>query len=112
MANRVVSGAYEGCGIRVGLLDGPKIIKSLSSEIHLNKQTIKEYQVVSASEKRSGSLMRAAVGAAIVGPVGLLAGVTGGKHAIYQIAVTFKNGAKSLLEVDDDVYRCIVKEMF
>lgn len=111
MAGRVVSGAYEGSAIRVSF-SGPILVKSFSDDIPLNRHTIRDYQIVGVSEKRSGSLFRAAVGTAIAGPVGAIAGVVGGKHAIYQLAITFSTGARSLLEVDDEIYRAIVKEMF
>lgn len=110
MANRVVSGAYEGRGI-IMPRQTPMISLSFTDTMDLNSETIKEYEVIGASQKRSGSIGRAAVGAALLGPVGLLAGATGHKN-IYQISVTFKTGARSLLEVDDKIYRAFVAAMY
>lgn len=110
MSNRVVSGAYEGRPIIMPRRT-PMISLSFTDTMDLTSKTIKDYEVLGSSQKRSASLGRAAIGAALVGPVGLLAGATGHKN-IYQIAVTFKTGAKSLLELDDKMYRAFVAEMF
>lgn len=52
------------------------------------------------------------IGGALLGPVGLLAGGVSGKtRGIYRVIVTYRNGAQSLLEVDDSLYGMIVEKL-
>ena len=45
---------------------------------------------------------RAAVGTILLGPIGLLAGVTAKRKGVYTIALEFHNGGKSLIEIDEN----------
>ena len=48
-----------------------------------------------------------------LGPVGMLAGGLSAKNkGIYQVAIRFKDGQQSLVEVDDKIYKAIVKNCF
>ena len=60
----------------------------------------------------TSAVFRGAVGAAVLGPVGLLAGLSARNKGIYSVAILWKDGKKSLLEVDDRLYKLIVKNMF
>lgn len=44
--------------------------------------------------------------------VGLLAGLSAKKKGVYIIALEFKDGKKSLLEVDDKIYKALLKKLF
>ncbi len=49
----------------------------------------------------------------MLGPVGAVAGVMSAKNkGTYQIAIKFKNGEKSLIEVDDKIYKAIIQACF
>ena len=49
----------------------------------------------------------------MLGPVGMLAGGISAKNkGIYQVAVEFTDGKRSLLEVDDKIYKAIAKGCF
>ena len=53
------------------------------------------------------------IGGALLGGVGLLAGALSAKEVgIYQVAVDFKDGTKSLLKMDGKLYNRFVQEMF
>lgn len=56
--------------------------------------------------------MRGAVGGALLGPIGLAAAVTAKNKNTYLVAVYYKDGDKSLLEMDERVYNMFLKEMF
>lgn len=53
-----------------------------------------------------------AVGGILLGPVGLLAGLSAKNKDIYQIAIQLKDGKRSLLEVDDKICKALVKSCF
>ena len=55
---------------------------------------------------------RAAVGTFLLGPVGLLAGVTAKRKGIYTIALEYHKGGKSLIEIDEKRYKLLIKKMF
>ena len=114
--NEVIAGDYQGysvscSGSRVFIYD---LKNSQANKIYLDKQTIYEYDVVNENYKKTvtGVVGRAFLGAAILGPVGLLAGATAKNKGTYIVTVSFKNGRKSLLEIDDKKYKAIVTNCF
>ena len=60
----------------------------------------------------ASGIARGAVGAALLGPVGLLAGLSAKNKSTVTVAVRFKDGKNSLLEMDDKVYKNFVRAMF
>ena len=80
----------------------------------MNKYQIDNYELITEDKVRSGTstILRGAAGAAILGPVGLLAAVTGKKKGIFTVAVLWKDGERSLIEVDDKIYKALVSSMF
>ena len=61
----------------------------------------------------SSGVARGLVGGALLGPVGLLAGGLSAKSkGIYQIAILFKDEKRSLIEVDDKIYKTLIKVLF
>lgn len=48
----------------------------------------------------------------LLGPVGLLAGLSAKNKSTVTVAVRFKDGKNSLLEMDDKVYKNFVRAMF
>ncbi|MDD3831636.1 MAG: hypothetical protein PHW00_03145 [Clostridia bacterium] len=52
------------------------------------------------------------MGGFLLGPVGLLAGLSGKSKGTHTIAVYFKNGMKSLVEVDDDIKKQLIASLF
>lgn len=121
-SNHVISGDYNGYYIDIS---GKTLfmydIKNTSvfngqytNRINLDKKTILEFNVVNENYKKtvSGVVGRAAIGAAFLGPIGLLAGATAKNKGTYVVAVSFKNGRKSLLEIDDKRYKLLVTNCF
>ena len=82
--------------------------------IYLDKDTVREFSVINENYKKtvSGVVGRAAVGAAILGPVGLLAGATAKNKGTYIVSITFKDGKQSLLEIDEKRYKALVTNCF
>lgn len=112
--NKVIAGDYTGkiisqtlgiCFINTGLM----------KSINLDNNTVESYELITDEHRKSAKsgVARGIVGGALLGPVGMLAGGLSAKSkGIYQIAIQFKDGKKSLVEVDDKIYKSIIKNCF
>lgn len=113
--NKVIAGDYEGkpvtgSGGAVSIAMG-----LLKKDLCLNKETVEAYELITDEHRKSAKsgVARGIVGGALLGGVGMLAGGLSAKSkGIYQVAVQFKDGKRSLLEVDDKLYKLIVKKCF
>ena len=72
------------------------------------------YELVTEGMRKSATsgVARGAVGAVLLGPVGLLAGLSAKNKGTYTLVVTWRDGEQSLMEVDEKIYKLIVKGMF
>lgn len=100
--NKVLEGDYKGkqvisSGIVLGFL----------KTVNFDKKTVKAIEVLDSETRTSGTsaVARGALGAAFLGPVGLLAGATAKKKGVHLVAVEFQDGKKSLMEVDKKIYK-------
>lgn len=111
--NKVIAGDYIGkmTGVSLGQL---YIATSFGKPMYLNKQNIEAYELITDEQRKSAAsgVIRGAVGATLLGPVGLLAGLSAKNKGIYTVAIKFKDGKNSLLEVDDKFYKTLIKTMF
>lgn len=112
--NAVVNGDYKGK--LVNQVSGKAYINIglFKKDIDLNSGTIESYEVMNEEHQKSASsaVGRAAVGSLLLGPIGLLAGVSAKTKGAYMVAVQFKDGKRSLLEVDEKIYKAIMSSMF
>lgn len=77
--------------------------------------TVESYELITDEHRKSAKcrIARGLVGGALLGPVGILAGGMSAKSkGIYQVAIQFKDGKRSLLEVDDKIYKAIIQACF
>jgi len=121
-SNTVISGDYKGYYISISgktlfmydIKNTPVFNSQYTDKIYLDKHTISGYEVVNENYKKtvSGVVGRAAIGAAFLGPVGLLAGATAKNKGTYIVTVSFKNGKNSLFEIDDKRYKLLVTSCF
>ena len=116
--NKVISGYLSGHRIMVDM-GCPFIVQSGNALTGARgwivaKPDVEDYEVLSEDKVRSGTstILRGAAGAAILGPVGLLAAASGKKKGIYCVALQWKSGQKSLIEVDDKIYKALIRSMF
>ena len=112
--NKVIAGDYEGKVVNSSL-GQLVIIVGLFKTIEINSKTVESYELITDEHRKSASsgVARGLVGGALLGPVGMLAGGMSAKSkGIYQVAIQFKDGKKSLLEVDDKIYKAIIKNCF
>lgn len=112
--NKVIAGDYEGRKISslFGIVQIEKIYKQPA--IIFSKDVIEEYEVMDAASQKSAvsAVGRAFAGSLVLGPVGLFAGLTAKSKGTHTIALSFKDGKKSLIEVDDKINKSIMKLMF
>lgn len=112
--NKVIAGDYEGNVVN-GSLGQLFISISLFKTIEINSKTVESYELITDEHRKSAAsgVAKGLVGGALLGPVGMLAGSMSAKSkGIYQVAIQFKDGKRSLLEVDDKIYNAIVKNCF
>lgn len=113
--NKVIAGDYEGKGVSGGGFSSVSILVGIFKSVDLNKKTVESYELITDEHRKSAKsgIARGIVGGALLGPVGMLAGgISAKQKGIYQIAIQFKDGKRSLLEVDDKIYKSIVKDCF
>ncbi len=78
----------------------------------ITKRQVSSYTIIDETNKEQYSFWKGALGAAIFGGYGLIAGIGGKKRKEYLIAIEWKNGEKSLICIDDEYYKVFVKSMF
>ena len=111
--NKVIAGNYQGEDI-ICVSGEVRILISNGNQLVINKSTVAAFEVVDENYKKSttGVIGRAAVGAALLGPVGLLAGATAKNKGTHVLSIKFHNGSNSLIEVGDRIYKAIIKQCF
>lgn len=78
----------------------------------MNKLSISTYTVIDETNKDKYSIWKGALGVALLGGFGAVAGIGGKKKKEYLIAIEWKDGEKSLICLDDDAYKTFVRSMF
>ena len=76
------------------------------------KKNIESYTVIDETNKEQYSFWKGALGVALFGGAGAIAGVNGKTRKEYLIAIEWKDGEKSLILIDDEYYKVFVKSMF
>ncbi|MCD8398818.1 MAG: SHOCT domain-containing protein [Lachnospiraceae bacterium] len=120
--NMVIEGDYKGKNLKVGMIGKGKektycasiVLGGFKKDIFLTPDTVSMYEVVTEAHQKSAKsgVTKGLIGGALLGPVGLLAGGVSGKtKGTYNIVVSFKDGKRSLLEIDDNYYNMIVEKL-
>lgn len=78
----------------------------------LNKRYISSYTVIDETNKDQYSFWKGALGVALFGGVGAIAGIKGKSKKEYLIAIEWKDGEKSLICIDDEYYKVFIRSMF
>ena len=111
--NKVIAGDYIKKDIFIS--GGTAVISAgFLKTVELNERSVESYEVVDETSKKSAAsaIGRAAVGSFFLGPVGLAAALSAKSKGIHTIAIQFKDGRRSLLEVDDKIYKAIITKVF
>ncbi len=113
--NRVIAGDYSGKQVLGGGVAQAGISMGFIKQLYLNNTTVESYEVITDEHSKSAAsgAARGIIGGALLGGVGAIAGAMSAKEkGIYQIAIQFKDGKRSLLEVDDKIYKAIIQACF
>lgn len=118
--NQVIAGDFVGQKLSYSF--GRVSINMNIGSIELNKDTVESYELVTDEHRKSvvSGAARGIIGGAILEPAGMVAGSLSAKSkGIYQIAIQFREDRKAtysnkrcLVEVDDNIYKAIVKNCF
>lgn len=111
--NKIIAGDYVGkiIGASFGQI---YIGIGFGKNLYLNKDVIESYEVITEEQRKSAAsgIARGAVDAALLGPVGLLAGLSAKNKGTYNVAIKFIDGKNSLAEIDDKIYKELMRIMF
>lgn len=112
-ANKVIAGDYEKKLIS-STFGVVMLSTSTFKSIPIDKTTVEEYEIIDEESRKSAvsAVGRAFVGGIILGPVGWLAGLSAKSKGTYVIALQFKDGKKSLIEVDKKINSALMKKLF
>lgn len=112
--NKVIAGDYLGSSIGE-IWGSPYFTVGIFKTMNIDKSNVECYELLDAEKTKSAgsAIGRGLVGGFLLGGVGLLAGGLSAKNrGAYQISVKFKDGKKSLIEVDDKIYKTIIKTLY
>lgn len=85
------------------------------TKLQLNSKNVEAVEEITSESTKSAAsgVARGIVGGALLGPVGMLAGAMSAKNkSVHHIAVQWRNGERSLLEVDGEIYKAIITDSF
>ena len=113
--NKVVAGDYAGRKVKVKFFHRIVLCRAFHEPIVVDETTVNRYTVVSQEISKDGksALRRGCLGTLFFGTVGLLLGCVMAKNkTITTVSLEFKNGDKSLIEVDGRIYKILVKNLY
>lgn len=113
--NKVIAGDYVGKQVLGGGVAQAGISIGFMKQLYLNKTTVESYEVISDEHQKSAvsGAAKGIVGGVLLGGVGMIAGAMSAKEkGVYTVAIQFKDGKKSLLEIDEKLYKAIVQACF
>lgn len=87
----------------------------LGKKTFINKETVERYEVIGeeSSQSMGSGIVRGAVGAAVFGGVGAIAGASSAKKkGIHTVSIIFKDGTKCLCDLDDAMFKNLVLVLY
>lgn len=111
--NMVIAGDYKNAGINVGAKH--LVICHGFKRMKLKKDMVESYELITDEHRKSAAsgIGKGLVGGALLGPIGMLGGALSAKDkGKYQVAIQFKDGKRSLLELDNAGYNLLIKSLF
>lgn len=110
--NTVIAGDYKGNRVSMASLSVAGIEMGFAKYVLLDKKNVLRYELADKNTKTGFSVGKAVMGAAAFGDIGVVAGSGGKTKSTYRVAVYFRDGKQSLLEVDGKIYKAIEAELF
>lgn len=113
--NQVIEGSYVDR--RINTCFGKYLFIESNNKndiINLTKDYISSYDIITEDKVKSASsaILRGIVGTTLLGGVGILTGLSAKNKSTYLIAIEFKDGNRSLIEIDQNFYKIFIKNNF
>lgn len=111
--NKVISGDYEGK--LVGSFSSTAyIILKLGNNLDLNRFTVDNIVPLDDDSQISvaSAATRGFIGELLLGPIGLVAAATAKRNGIHIVGIEFKDGKRSVVEIDDKIYKALISACF
>ena len=83
--------------------------------IEVNGNSVRSYTLVADDHRKSATsgIIRGLIGGYFFGSAGMLGGIFSAKNkGIYIVAIEFRDGRRSLIEVDDKRYKALIRRVF
>lgn len=112
MKNTVISGDLKGQSFYFTPGGDMYIGNGISGGVKVCKVTVARYEVESKDTSSRFSFGKAALGTAAFGGVGAIAGVDGKQTDTYRVAIFFRDGKQSLVEIDGKHFKALQAELF
>lgn len=109
--NQVIEGKFKGQYLFKDVDNIASISYGFFKSYQLTAENIEKIELLTAEKSKDigSSVARGLVGGVLLGPVGLVAGALVGKDSnINRFEITYKDGEKSLIEVDKTLGDCIL----
>lgn len=112
--NIVIAGDYKGKAV-VRATGKCCIATGFFKTLVLTKDIVETYEVVTDEHRKSAAsgISKGLIGGALLGPVGMIGGAMSAKSkGTYQVVIQFKDGKKSLIQINDKIYKILVRSLF
>lgn len=111
--NKVIAGDYLNFSI-LKVSNVISLVSGFKTILNLDKSTVENYEVITEEHRKSAvsGVSRGLVGGVLLGPVGMLAGLSAKNKSTHTIAIEFIDGKRSLIEVNDKIYKAFMQKMF
>lgn len=109
--NRVIAGEYHDKMVsRAGTT--LCIISKIAQTIDLDRSNVDEIELIDETSEvsRVGAATRGFIGELLFGPIGLAAAATARRDEVHTVEITFKDGRKSTLELDGELYALLLHQ--
>lgn len=113
--NTVVAGDYTGRRVRVRSKNCLLLCRAGKAPVVVDNTTVLRYDVLSRDVTKDGksALLRGYFGKMLFGDSGMIAGSMSAKNkSVTTVSLEFVNGDKSLIEVDGNMYKRILRVLF
>lgn len=112
--NRVINGEHIGCKV-INIDNQMLVISKGTRNVPLSKRTVSNILEINKESNKSisNTVGRSIVGGALLGGVGAITGAVTSKSDIsHTVMIQFKDGKKSLIEIDDKLYGILNMSLF
>lgn len=107
VVSQIINGEYKGWGIRATLA-GKVVVQRWSKKVFMDATTIESYEIIDKTEGKA-SLGKAVGMGAVFGVAGALAGANSKKDAKTTVKINWKDGKKSIAELDPQTFSAFMR---